>query len=409
MKTLRNLVYSLFIFITIALLINSNFLGNFYWQLTSLFVDHGNLVNWLECNSIGVNLYTTEQLVCNNKNISIFNYGHILLVLPWNETIDSFYRTYLPYITIFFFIFLTIKIINPKKRIELVLLFLCLFNPSTLLGFDRLNIDLFIYLFAIIICLNRIYFLNWFFAWFLALVKVFPAMLFVNIFFENPKRSLKTILIIIIFIVLITLVYFFYFKDFILFFLDNISAGRAGYHYLFSLNSLPKIFKYIFSFNYQLLLIVFYSLFIYSVIKCYKKYSSEIKESDNDTFSVNSKLFMIGGYLTVINFLIFSNWFYREIFIILMIPYILHNKIGPTYNFNYLFINILIARYIFLFIYGYTNIHDDITYVNSVRVFSNKFLIIIFIKSVFDFFIMCIFSSILFQKSKLYFKRLINS
>ena len=160
MKTLRNLVYSLFIFITIALLINSNFLGNFYWQLTSLFVDHGNLVNWLECNSIGVDLYTTEQLVCNNKNISIFNYGHILLVLPWNETLDSFYRTYLPYITIFFFIFLTIKIINPKKSIELVLLFLCLFNPSTLLGFDRLNIDLFIFPKKILVELNIFLFIS---------------------------------------------------------------------------------------------------------------------------------------------------------------------------------------------------------------------------------------------------------
>jgi hypothetical protein len=409
MKTFRSVVYSLFIFITIVLLINSNFIGNFYWQQLSLFGDHETLVNWLECNSIGVDLYTTEQLVCNNKNISIFNYGHILLVLPWNETLDSFYRTYLPYITIFLFIFLTIKIINPKKKIELVLLFLCLFNPSTLLGFDRLNIDLIIYLFTIIICFNRIYFLNWFFTWCLTLTKVFPAVLFINIFFENPKRSLKNILIIIIFIVLITFVYFFFFKDFILFFLDNISAGRAGYHYLFSLNSLPKIFKYIFNSDYQLLLIIFYSLFIYLVIKSYKKYSSEIKESDIDTFSVDSKLFMVGGYLTVINFLIFSNWFYREIFIILMIPYILHNKISTTFNFNYLFINILIARYIFLFVYGYTNIHDDISYVNSVRVFSNKFLIIIFIKSVFDFFIMCIFSSILFQKSKLYFKRLINS
>ena len=80
MKTFRSVVYSLFIFITIVLLINSNFIGNFYWQQLSLFGDHETLVNWLECNSIGVDLYTTEQLVCNNKNISIFNYGHILLV-----------------------------------------------------------------------------------------------------------------------------------------------------------------------------------------------------------------------------------------------------------------------------------------------------------------------------------------
>jgi len=408
-KSIEKVIYIILIFSISLILINSNYLGNFYWQLSSLFVDHNNIIDWLECDVIGVNLFTSEKLICNNREVITFNYGNAVLLLPWNQSLDIFYRDYLPYILIFIFVLLTVKIINPKKKIDKILLFLCILNPSTLLAFDRLNFDLFIYVFAIIICFNRVYFINWLLTLFVSFIKIYPAVLFVNIFFENSKRSYKIIILIVFTLFLSTIIYFFYFKDYVLFFINNISSGKAGYHYLFSLNSLPKILKYVFNFNYQILLIIFYSLFIYSVIKFYKKYACNIEETDDDIFSLNSKLFMIGGFLTVISFSIFSNWLYREIFLILMIPYILHNKISSTYNLNSLFIYILIIRYIFLFIYSYVNIHDDIVYVESIRFFSEKFLIVIFIKSVFDFFIMVIFSSILFQKSKLYFKRLINS
>ena len=408
-KSIEKIIYIFLIFSISIILIKSSYLGNFYWQFSSLFVDHNHFIDWLECDAIGVNLFTSEKLICNNRDVATFNYGNAILILPWNQSLDIFYRDYLPYVLIFIFILLTIKIINPQNNKDRILLFLCILNPSTLLAFDRLNVDLFIYVFAIIICFNRIYLINWLLTLFVSFIKVYPATLFVNIFFENLKRSLKSIMIIIIFIFLLTVVYFFYFKDYVLFFLNNISGGKAGYHYLFSLNSLPKILKYVFDFNYQILLIIFYSLFIYSVVKFYKKYTCNIEEIDDDIFSLNSKLFMIAGFLSIISFSIFSNWFYREIFLILMLPYVLHNKIGPTYSFNNLFIHILVIRYIFLFIYGYINIHDNLTYVESVRVFSSKFLIIIFIKSIFDFFIMGIFSAILFRKSKLCFKRLMNS
>jgi len=415
-KSIEKIIYIFLIFSISLFLINSNYSGNFYWQYPSLFDDHpvlfddhNSFIDWLECNAIGVDLFTSEKLICNNREVAAFNYGNAILILPWNQSLDIYYRNYQPYILIFIFVLLTVKIINPQKNIAKILLFLCILNTSTLMAFDRANVDLFIYISVIIICFNRIYFINWFLTLFVTFIKIYPAALFVNIFFENSKRSLRSIMIIIFFILLLTVVYFFYFKDYVLFFLNNLSGGKAGYHYLFSLNSLPKILKYVFNFNYQILLIIFYSLFVYSVIKFYKKYAYNIKETDDDIFSLNSKLFMIGGFVTVISFSVFSNWLHREIYLILMIPYVLHNKIGSTYNFNYLFIHILVIRYIFLFIYGYINVHDDITYVESVRVFSNKFLIIIFIKSIFDFFIMGIFSSILFQKSKLYFKRLINS
>ena len=119
------LIYSILIFLLSIFLINSNFAGNFYWQVSSLFTDHNLLVDWLECNSMGVNLFTSTEVICNERKIPTFNYGHAILIFPWNEIINIFYRDYLPHIVIFLFILLTVKIIDPKQKNETLLLFLC--------------------------------------------------------------------------------------------------------------------------------------------------------------------------------------------------------------------------------------------------------------------------------------------
>ena len=396
------LINSILIFFLSIILINSNLVGNFYWQGSSLFGDFNSVINWLECNAIGVDLYTKASLICNGKQVSLFNYGHAILILPWSQTLDIFYRDFLPYILIFIFIFLTIKIIKPTGKVEVILLFLCLMNPSTLFAYDRLNMDLLVYILAITICFNRIYFINWFLTLFISFVKIYPATLFINVFLENQKRTLIKICLIVILIFLSTMVYFFYFADYIMYFFSNMTSGKAGYHYLFSLNSLPKIFKYIFNINYQILLVIFYLSFILFVIKIYRNYSSSLNEKNNEIYSLNSKLFMIGGFLTLISYIIFSNWLYREIFLILMIPYVLRSRIDSKNNIFFFLIYFFIARYFFLFLYAYLNIHDGITYENSVRIFSLNFLFAILVKSIFDFIIMGLLASILFQKTKNY-------
>ena len=390
-NTMKILIYTVLIFSISLITINSDIVGNLYWQLSSRFTDYTVMIDWLECQSLGINLYVTEELICNGKTVEPFAYGRTILFLPYNDVLAVFYNKYLPLIIIFLFIFLTIKIINPQNKIEKLLLFLILLNPSTLLAFDRLNFDIIVYIFAIIICFNRLYFINWFSILFLSFIKIYPAALFINIFFENEKRTNKNIFLIILFIFLITLIYAYYYTDTILYLLEHHRGGKAGYHYLFSLNSIPKILRYVFNFNYQILIFLTYSLFIILVIKIYKNFNSLSSQLQNDIFSYNSKLFIVGGYLSIICFFLYSNWFYREIFLILMIPNVLRLKI--------------IARYFYLFIYSYINIHDGITHVNSVRIFSSKFLFIIFLKSVFDFIIMSLFSAILFLKTKIYIKK----
>ena len=404
---MKTLVYTVLIFPIILIIINTDIVANLYWQLSTRFVDYMAMVNWLECHSLGVDLYVINEsysVICDGKRAYPISYGHALLFLPYNDILSVFYSKYLPFIIIFLFIFLTIKIINPKNKIEKLLLFLILFNPSALLAFDRLNFDMIVYILAIIICLNRIYFINWLSILFVSLIKVYPVALFINIFFESKERTNKNISLIILLISIVTLIYAYFYMDKILFFLEALRAGKPGYHYLFSLNSIPKILEYIFKLNYQIMLLLTYSLFIFLVIKTSKNLVSLSSELQNDIFSNNSKLFMVGGYTSVICFFLFSNWFYREVFMILMIPHLLSLKSSTNNKILNLLFFLIFTRYFYLFLYSYINIHDGITYINDVRIFSSKFLIIIFLKSSLDFTIMSFFSALLLLKTKIYIK-----
>ena len=296
----------------------------------------------------------------------------------------------------------TVIIINPKSFREYLLLSLCIFNPSTFLALERLGFDLFVFLFTIFVCFNRIYILNWLIIFFLTFVKIYPAILGVNIFLENIKRGFKKNLIIILSITIVSFIYlYFNFDKYKLSLFDSgIDAGEAGYHYLFSIKALPKILKYVFSLNYILLLVIFYFSFIFIVYKFYKKIDKNFVQITKNTFSTNGKLFILGGYISFICFITYSNYVYREIFIILMLPYIIDLCRKNITGLANLLLLLILIRYFFLLPYGFFNVHDGITYVDGVISFSNIFLSIITIKGFFDFVLMALLCSFLFLNTK---------
>ena len=113
----KNILHTLVIFLIITFLLYSKILSNFLWIMPELFSDFSAIINWLECNSLGFDLITLENINCGTgKKIGQFNYGYALLHVPYNDFLETFYRTYLPWILIFTFIYLTLKIINPKKK-----------------------------------------------------------------------------------------------------------------------------------------------------------------------------------------------------------------------------------------------------------------------------------------------------
>jgi len=377
----KNIFHTLVLFALIFFLLHSKILSNFVWTFPELFMDFKGPINWLECHSLGFNLITLESVDCGlGERIGQFNYGYAFLNIPYNEFLGILYRTYLPWIFIFLFIFFSVAIFSPKNKSETFLLYLALLNPSTMLLIERMQLDCLFYLAIIFAVYNRYYFIHWFLGIYFALIKFYPIAILISIFVEKKDRSLKFIFFIIFFLSCLFFSYLFLNKEYYLFMANNMLPGKAGYHFLYSLNSLPKILTYSFAIKYQILLILFYSLFIFITIKNYKKLSIDQNFILNELYTDKSKLYLIAGYFNLFLFTLVSSYAYKEIYLILFIPYILHIK--EKYNnkiFNIL-IYILIVRYIYLFLYAYINVHDEITLIDAQRVFSYKFLITIFLK-----------------------------
>ena len=398
----KNILHTLVIFLIITFLLYSKILPNFLWVMPELFSDFGAIINWLECNSLGFDLITLENIDCGTgKKIGQFNYGYAFLHIPYNDFLETFYRTYLPWILIFTFIYLTLKIINPKKKIEVTLIYLALLNPSTMLLFERMQLDCLFYIVIIFTVYNRLYLINWFFGVYFALIKIYPIIILLNVFIENKNRTNKKNFFIFL-LLLFSLMYLFINSEFYIFMLSNMLPGKPGYHFLFSLNSLPKIFTYIFNINYQILLFVFYSLFIFATVKLYKIITLNYNNMKDELYTKNSKLFIIGGYFSLFLFILVSSYTYKEIFLILLIPLILNMKNKYQSKIFDILLYLFIVRYCYLFLYGFLNIHDGVTFLDGKRIFSNNFLFAIFFKSILDFALMSVISAILYLKTRIY-------
>jgi len=119
-------------------------------------------------------------------------------------------------------------------------------------------------------------------------------------------------------------------------------------------------------------------------------------------YTNDSKLFLIGGYFSIFLFVLVSSYAYKEIFLILLIPLILNIKNNYSDKIFTILIYVFIFRYCYLFLYAYININDGITFIDGQRIFSKKFLIVIFFKAALDFALMSIVTAILFLKTKIY-------
>ena len=399
----KNILHTIVIFFLIIFLLYSKILSNFLWTMPELFSDFNLIINWLECDSLGFNLITLDTINCGTgKIVSQFNYGYAFLYIPYNDFLAIFYRTYLPWILILILIYLTLKITNPKNIFEIILIYLALLNPSTMFLVERMQLDSLFYIVIIFTTYNRYYFINWFFGIYFALIKIYPIMILLNIFIENKNRTNKKIFFIGLLLSLFLIIYLFFNKEFYAFMFSNMLPGKPGYHFLYSLNSLPKVFTYIFNINYHILLIIFYSLFIFITMKFYKIISLNYNKIRDEIYSRDSKLFIISGYFNLFLFILVSSYVYKEVFLILLIPFILTMKNKYQDKIFNILLYLFIVRYCYLFLYGFLNIHDDITFLDGQRIFSNKFLLAIFFKAVLDFALMSIISAILFLKTKIY-------
>ena len=141
--------------------------------------------------------------------------------------------------------------------------------------------------------------------------------------------------------------------------------------------------KYSFGFNYILLIIVIYLSFFLLIKILYKKFFL-LNFDQIKYYNYEYKIFILGSLISLISFILFSNYFHREVFLILTIPFIISLYNFTKSKFLKYFIIFMIFKYFYLFFYSYININDGLI-LNGKRVFSDYFIITIFIKSFLDF------------------------
>tara|TARA_B100000900_G_scaffold315635_1_gene274547 strand:+ start:1051 stop:2286 length:1236 start_codon:yes stop_codon:yes gene_type:complete len=402
--TLKTILHSFIILIIVLFLLQSDYLKNFIWAASDLFVDFKIPLEWLKCHNLGINLLTVEALNCENRTVSQFNYGYIFLSLPYNEFLDVIYRNYIPWILIISIIFLSTFTINPKNKIEFIILYLSFLNPSSMLLIERMQLDALFYLTILLTTYHRVFFITWILGIIFSLIKFYPVAILITVFLENKKRNLKNILVILLASLFLIYIYMFINWEGYSFMLNNMLPGKAGYHFLFSLNGLAKIFNYLFEIKYQFFLLITYLFFFYLLKKTISKNYSLYEILKSEIYDPKSNIFIISGYFLIFLFIFVSSYAYKEIYLILLLPFIFNfQKRYPDNIFFKNLIRLILFRYMFLFIYGFLNVHDGISFVNGERIFTNYFLIVIFIKSILDWMLMLMIFSILFFKSKIIF------
>ena len=121
----------------------------------------------------------------------------------------------------------------------------------------------------------------------------------------------------------------------------------------FSIRGLSLVLKKLKHFDYSTVLFISYIFFIFSSIVSFKIFQKSNFISKVNISFFEEKLFILGGNLSISVYLISDNVHYREIFLILLLPFII--KLKDSFKikiFKYLFYFILF-RYIFVIFANY--------------------------------------------------------
>ena len=298
-------------------------------------------------NKFGINVFY------NNSCVSGFlDYGNIFLFFPYFESLEKFYFFYLPILNGIIFIFLIVSLIQPKNIFNYFLLILILFSPPTLLVIERANVDMLIFLLIVLIAFSNSSFLNFIIITFASLLKYYPLVLMVNFFIEKARSIKKILLILSLFI--ITVLFLFY--------LTGESWGLIQYKKQsfdppwgnqFSVKAFAIISEKWKNYEHPMILLISYIFFIFFTIIFFLVFKKTRFINKVNIYSFEEKLFILGANLIVTLYLITDNIHYREVFIILLFPFIIKlSKSIDNKIFKYL-IYFITLRYIFFLISNY--------------------------------------------------------
>lgn len=307
-------------------------------------------------------------------------YGSILLFIPLVKGFDSFYLLYFPIFINLIFVLVIILHFNLTRFKEFFLYLLIIFNPSTLLVMERLNIDIFILLILIFLCYFRSNILNIFLITFATLAKFFPIAFIPLFFLTKQKKFLINFIYFVFFILIISSVFYFDRYNLVKIF-NNQDQYVASFRLSFSFVSFAKIIFKTIGFSETLFLFISASIFLLIIFLTinYLNKSSIFNEFNFNNYQ--ELLFLVGGGLLVSTYILFNNYLYREIFLFCLIPYLL-NKQYENNIFKFV-IYFIIFRFFYFMIANYYAI-------------SNKEYFLLIIKYFLDLCFMSVVTGVIF-------------
>ena len=337
-----------------------------------IFADWAMPIKLAMCHKLGFNVFYTSS--CLNYP---FNYGNILLYIPYFKSFEKFYFFYIPITICFLFVFSIVSIIKPKNSFEYFLLILIIFAPSSLLAIERGNNDILVFIFIILIVYFNSSKFNFLILTLASLAKYYPLALMVNFFIEK-KRSIIQILVTLLLFTM-TLGFFFYITgeslELIQYKMKMISPTWGNQ---FSIRGLPLVLKKLKSLDYSAVLIISYIFFIVCSITLFRIFQKSNFISKVNISFFEEKLFILGSNLSIAVYLISDNVHYREIFLILLLPLVIKLKDNFKIKiFKYLFYFILV-RYIFFIFANYFIMFKKYFAFIYIKAFSDLVLVSLF-------------------------------
>ena len=351
-KNLNQIIFFLLIFFLLIFILYTDTIylinslnGNIEAAKNYIFEDWRFIFNTIECKALGHDI--TKVNPCDELG-RLWWGDNIQFYIPYFKNFDFFYLSILPWLQILIFFYILFKIFNTEKNIIKLLIFFIIFSPQTLLLISRMNNDMLIFILIYFIILKNNNYINTIIVSYISLTKFYP-IIFSVIFFLNDEKLKKNLLFL-----FITITFFITFLFFTLdysqmesFFehraqlygksLRNFSIIASAKYYSITYSQVG-FYKQIEVLLILLILFLIISLATYYFITKSVKFSFDIK-------NLNFRLFVLGANIIVIVYLIFQNTFYREIYLIFVIPFILQYY-NDSYFFRFFFYLIL-TKYFF--------------------------------------------------------------
>ena len=200
-----NILYFFICSIIIFLIIYGGSLYNIYIHPTEvlntsgekeilLFGDFKYLFKVINCHNLGFNVYSSHD--CYKDYYGSYVYGPTILFFPSisKDISNALTNFFLAPLFILTFVYLNIKLINPNNIYKYFLTTLILFNPTTLFLYDKLNIDILVYILLIfLVYYTKHNLLKLVIVFIMTLTKFYPAILSI-IFLLQKKNRLKNLL-----------------------------------------------------------------------------------------------------------------------------------------------------------------------------------------------------------------------